>query len=157
MGFQEHFLVQENTVASAIFIFFITFFLFQVLLNHHYRRKLPPGPRGWPIVGALPLMGAMPHVTLSKMAKKYGPIMYLKMGTSNVVVASTSEAARAFLKTIDHNFANRPANAGATHLAYNSQDMVFADYGPKWRLLRKLSNLHMLGGKALQDWAQVYN
>ncbi|CAK7330665.1 unnamed protein product [Dovyalis caffra] len=117
--------------------------------------KLPPGPRGWPIIGAIPLLGTMPHVTLAKMAKRYGPVMYLKMGTCNMVVASTPDAARAFLKTLDLNFSNRPPNAGATHLACNAQDMVFADYGPRWKLLRKLSNLHLLGGKALEDWAHV--
>lgn len=31
--------------------------------------------------------------------------------------------------------------------------MVFADYGARWKLERKISNLHMLGGKALDDWA----
>ncbi|KAK7855359.1 flavonoid 3' [Quercus suber] len=97
----------------------------------------------------------MPHVALAKMAKQYGPVMYLKMGTCDMAVASTPDAARAFLKTLDINFSNRPPNAGATHLAYNAQDMVFAHYGPRWKLLRKLSNLHMLGGKALDDWAQV--
>lgn len=97
----------------------------------------------------------MPHVALAKMAKIYGPIVYLKMGTCGMVVASTPDSARAFLKTLDLNFSNRPPNAGATHLAYGAQDMVFADYGPRWKLLRKLSNLHMLGGKALENWAQV--
>ncbi|KAK8697605.1 hypothetical protein V6N13_113746 [Hibiscus sabdariffa] len=72
-----------------------------------------------------------------------------------MVVASTPDAARAFLKTLDLNFSNRPPNAGATHLAYNFQDMVFAEYGPRWKLLRKLSNLHMLGGKALENWSQI--
>ncbi|PHT28551.1 Flavonoid 3',5'-hydroxylase [Capsicum baccatum] len=110
---------------------------------------------GWPVIGALPLLGGMPHVSLAKMAKKYGPIMYLKVGTCGMVVASTPNAAKAFLKTLDINFSNRPTNAGATHLAYNAQDMVFAPYGPRWKLLRKLSNLHMLGGKALEDWANV--
>ena len=33
--------------------------------------------------------------------------------------------------------------------------MVFEDYSPRWKLLRKLSNLHMLGGKPLEDWSQV--
>jgi len=33
--------------------------------------------------------------------------------------------------------------------------MVFADYGSRWKLLRKLSNLHMLGGKALEEWSKV--
>ncbi|XP_019426839.1 PREDICTED: flavonoid 3',5'-hydroxylase 1-like [Lupinus angustifolius] len=143
------FLVKE--IAISIFIFLITYLYF----NHH-RRKLPPGPRGWPVLGALPLMGTMPHVALSNLAKKYGPVMYLKMGTNyDLVVASTPDAARSFLKTLDLNFSNRPTNAASTHLAYGSNDMVFAEYGPRWKLLRKLSNLHMLGGKALDDWAQV--
>jgi len=43
------------------------------------------------------------------------------MGTNNMVVASTPAAARAFLKTLDQNFSNRPPNAGATHLAYDAQ------------------------------------
>ncbi|KAF9665772.1 hypothetical protein SADUNF_Sadunf16G0158500 [Salix dunnii] len=97
----------------------------------------------------------MPHVTLAKMAKKYGPIMHLKMGTCDMVVASTLDAARAFLKTLDLNFSNRPIDGGPTHLAYNAQDMVFTDYGPRWKLLRKLSSLHMLGGKALEEWTPV--
>ncbi|KAK2977548.1 hypothetical protein RJ640_018190 [Escallonia rubra] len=72
-----------------------------------------------------------------------------------MVVVSAPDAACAFLKTLDINFSNRPSNAGATHLAYNAQDMAFIKHGPRWKLLRKLSNLHMLGGKALNDWAHV--
>ncbi|PON75725.1 Cytochrome P450, E-class, group I [Parasponia andersonii] len=146
------FLFREIVV--TVLLFFVTRFSIRSLFSKPSKR-LPPGPKGWPIVGALPLLGSMPHVTLSQMAKKYGPVMFLKMGTCNMVVASTPDAARAFLKTLDLNFSNRPPNAGATHLAYGAQDMVFADYGPRWKLLRKLSNLHMLGGKALDNWAQV--
>ena len=148
------FLIRE--LVAAIIVFFITRFSIRSLLKKPSRR-LPPGPKGWPIIGALPLLGNMPHVALAKMSKKYGPVMYLKMGTCDMVVASTPDSARAFLKTLDMNFSNRPPNAGATHLAYDAQDMVFADYGPRWKLLRKLSNLHMLGGKALDDWTQVRN
>jgi flavonoid 3',5'-hydroxylase len=117
-------------LATAIILFFITLFSVRSLLGKP-GRKLPPGPKGWPIIGALPLLGTMPHVTLANMAKKYGPVIYLKMGTCNMVVASTPDAARAFLKTLDINFSNRPPNAGATHLAYDAQDMVFADYGQR--------------------------
>lgn len=146
-------LLWELTMAALFF--FINYLLTRCLIRKLSTRQLPPGPRGWPIIGAIPVLGAMPHAALAKMAKQYGPVMYLKMGTCNMVVASTPDAARAFLKTLDLNFSNRPPNAGATHLAYNAQDMVFADYGPRWKLLRKLSNLHMLGGKALEDWAHV--
>lgn len=145
-------LFHELTVAALLFV--ITHIFIRSLLKKS-SRPLPPGPRGWPLIGALTMLGNMPHVTLAKMAKKYGPIMHLKVGAFNMVVASTPNAAQAMLKTLDLNFSNRPPDAGATHLAYNAQDMVFADYGPRWKLLRKLSNLHMLGGKALEDWAHV--
>ncbi|KAK8655173.1 hypothetical protein V6N13_107763 [Hibiscus sabdariffa] len=141
-------------VVVAAFLFFITRYFIGSLLGKT-SRILPPGPKGWPVVGALPLLGSMPYVTLAKLAKQYGPVMYLKIGACNMVVASTPDAARVFLKTLDLNFSNRPHNAGTTHLAYNSQDMVFAEYGPRWKLLRKLSNLHMVGGKALDNWSQI--
>ncbi|XP_038694708.1 flavonoid 3',5'-hydroxylase 1-like [Tripterygium wilfordii] len=150
----DKFLLREMAVAAAVF--YLTRLIIRSLLQKS-PRPLPPGPKGWPVIGALPLLGSMPHVTLAQMAKKYGPVMYLKMGTCNMVVASTPDTARAFLKTLDLNFSNRPLNATATHLAYNAQDMTFADYGPRWKLLRKLSNLHMLAGKALEDSAQVRN
>ncbi|XP_038693901.1 flavonoid 3',5'-hydroxylase 1-like [Tripterygium wilfordii] len=150
----DKFLLREMAVAAAVF--YLTRLIIRSLLQKS-PRPLPPGPKGWPVIGALPLLGSMPHVTLAQMAKKYGPVMYLKMGTCNMVVASTPDTARAFLKTLDLNFSNRPPNAGATHLAYNAQDMIFADYGLRWKLLRKLSNLHMLAGKAIEDWAQVRN
>ncbi|XP_054781214.1 flavonoid 3',5'-hydroxylase 1-like [Prosopis cineraria] len=144
----------------AILIFIITRFSIRFLLNlhHHHRhdtKKLPPGPKGWPVLGAIPLLGPKPHVTFTNMAKKYGPIMYLKMGPCHTVVASTSDAARAFLKTLDLNFSNRPVIAGSTYLRYNTDDLVFHEYGPKWKLMRKLSNLHILGKKALDDWSDV--
>ncbi|XP_059623111.1 flavonoid 3',5'-hydroxylase-like [Cornus florida] len=114
---------------------------------------LPTCPRGLLIFGALPQLGNNGHVALGNMAKKYGPVMYVKMGTCSMVVASTPDAARAFLTTLDLNFSNRPPNVGATHLAYNCGDMVFANYGPRWKLLRKLSDLHMLGRKVVEDWS----
>ncbi|XP_066380581.1 flavonoid 3',5'-hydroxylase 1-like [Miscanthus floridulus] len=117
--------------------------------------QLPPGPPGLPILGALPLVGPAPHAGLAALARKYGPIMYLKMGTTGVVVASSPCAARTFLKALDAKYANRPAVASAADITYGRQNMVFADYGPKWKLMRKLASVHLLGARALADWACV--
>ncbi|PIA31003.1 hypothetical protein AQUCO_05300083v1 [Aquilegia coerulea] len=142
-------------MTAAIF-FLITTTLFFILSSrfagHH---RLPPGPKGWPVIGSLRLLGKMPHVSLAELSKKYGPVMYLKLGAYGMVVASTPDTAREFLKTQDLNFSNRPPFAGSTYLVYNRQDMAFSDYGPKWKLLRKLTSLHMLGGKAIEDLASV--
>lgn len=110
-------IARELTIAASLYIL-IRYFLSRITTNARRPRRLPPGPRGFPVVGALPLLGNMPHVALAQMAKTYGPIIYLKMGTWAMAVASTPDSARAFLKTLDTNFSNRPPNAGATILAY---------------------------------------
>jgi flavonoid 3',5'-hydroxylase len=117
--------------------------------------KLPPGPPGVPVLGALPFIGPAPHSGLATLARKYGPIMYLKMGTTGVVVASSAGAARTFLKALDAKYANRLAVASAEVITYGRQDIVFANYGPKWKLMRKLASVHLLGARALADWAYV--
>nr|CAB3500714.1 unnamed protein product [Digitaria exilis] len=119
------------------------------------RRRLPPGPPSLPLLGALPLIGPSPHSGLAALALKHGPIMYLKMGTAGVVVASTPAAARAFLKALDARYANRPAVASAADITYGCQNMVFANYGPRWKLMRKLASVHLLGARALAGWATV--
>ncbi|CAA7387790.1 unnamed protein product [Spirodela intermedia] len=114
---------------------------------------LPPGPRGWPVVGNLPQLGAKPHQTLAGMAKVYGPIFHLRLGSVPVVVAASPAAASLFLKTHDANFSNRPPNTGSNYMAYDRQDLVWAPYGPLWRMLRRICSNHLFSPKALDDSA----
>ncbi|XP_072998092.1 flavonoid 3',5'-hydroxylase 1-like [Typha latifolia] len=148
----------DIAILREMLLYVILYFLLHLLMRRllpSKRRPLPPGPRGFPVIGAIPLLGNAPHVALSRMAKQYGPVMYLKLGQKRVVVASTPAAARTFLKTLDLNFSNRPVGIAPTLLAYGAQDLVFVDYGPRWSLLRKTCSLGMLGPKALEGWTGV--
>ncbi|KAK9684497.1 hypothetical protein RND81_10G214100 [Saponaria officinalis] len=120
-----------------------------------HQKRLPPGPKPWPILGNLPHMGQAPHQGLAALAQKYGPLLYMRLGYVHVVVAASASVAAQFLKTHDLNFSNRPPNSGAKHIAYNYQDLVFAPYGPKWRMLRKICSLHLFSTKALDDFRLV--
>lgn len=92
-------MVQIDELLFTALVFLVTnFFVKRITSMSRSSRRLPPGPRGWPVVGCLPLLGAMPHVALAQLAQKYGAIMYLKLGTCDVVVASKPDSARAFLK-----------------------------------------------------------
>ncbi|XP_030494056.2 flavonoid 3'-monooxygenase [Cannabis sativa] len=116
---------------------------------------LPPGPRPWPIVGNLPHLGPVPHQAIAALARKHGPLMYLRLGFVDVVVAASASVAAQFLKVHDANFSNRPPNSGAKYIAYNYQDLVFRPYGPRWRMLRKISSVHLFSAKALDDYRYV--
>ncbi|XP_074583455.1 flavonoid 3',5'-hydroxylase 1-like [Curcuma longa] len=130
-----------------------------LLLNRWLLRKprshlpLPPGPRGVPVLGALPLIGASAHSNLARLAARYGPIMSLRLGSHLGVVVSDASSARAFLKTADAQFAHRPDNISARDVSYQRHNLVMSDATPTWKHMRKLCSLHLLGGKALTDWA----
>ena len=63
--------------------------VFLYLINW-YRRpiRLPPGPRGIPIVGYLPFMGKSPERTAYELSKKYGKILTIRLGSDETVFLS---------------------------------------------------------------------
>ncbi|KAL2516114.1 Flavonoid 3'-monooxygenase [Forsythia ovata] len=134
---------------------FFLYYLFNHLLRSRYPKPLPPGPNPWPIIGNLPHIGSKPHQSMAAMAGVYGPLMHLKMGFVHVVVAASASVAEQFLKVNDTNFSSRPPNSGAKYLAYNYHDLVFAPYGPRWRMLRKICAVHLFSSKALDDFRHV--
>ncbi|CAK8565205.1 unnamed protein product [Lathyrus sativus] len=116
---------------------------------------LPPGPKPWPIIGNIPHLGTAPHQSLAALAKTYGPLMYLKLGSVDAVVAASAAVAEQFLKVHDANFSSRPPNAGAKYIGYNYQDLVFGPYGPRWRLLRKITSVHLFCNKSLDEFKHL--
>ncbi|XP_006346716.1 cytochrome P450 CYP736A12-like [Solanum tuberosum] len=121
-------------------------YIFQEL---HYKfikkkQKLPPGPKGLPIIGNLHMIGKNIHQDLHKIAKKYGPIMSMKFGVIPIIVASSPHVAEQFLKKHDLVFASRPNNRAMQIVAYNQRNLTFGKYGPYWRNMRKLCTLELL-------------
>ncbi|MFS7898907.1 putative flavonoid 3'-monooxygenase [Helianthus anomalus] len=64
--------------------------------------------------------------------------MHLRFGFVDVVAVTSASVAAQIIKVHDVNFASRPPTSGAKHMAYNYHDLVFASYGPRWRMLLKL-------------------
>ncbi|PWA97118.1 flavonoid 3'-monooxygenase [Artemisia annua] len=117
--------------------------------------KLPPGPKPWPIIGNLNLMGTLPHRSVRELSKQYGPIMHLKFGSKSVVVGSSVEMAKVFLKTMGANFACRPKTAAGKYTAYNYSDITWSPYGAYWRQARKLCAVELFGAKRLESYKYI--
>lgn len=107
------------------------------------RMRYPPGPRGWPLLGALPYLGTRPHDSLRELSKKYGPIMFMYWGLRPALIVSTPETAKAILKTHDHTFAGRPALENVSYMFWDLQDFAFTGYTHRWRELRKMCTMHL--------------
>ncbi|XP_010027781.2 cytochrome P450 71AU50 [Eucalyptus grandis] len=119
------------------------------------KKKLPPGPIGYPILGNLPLLGQNPHHDLHKLAQKYGPLMYLRLGFVHTIVVSSPELAEQFLKTHDLVFASRPPHEASKHISYEQRSLAFAPYGPYWRNIRKMCTLELLSNAKINSFKSM--
>ncbi|KAL8110711.1 hypothetical protein AgCh_026450 [Apium graveolens] len=115
-------------------------------------RKLPPGPRGLPILGHLHLLSKNPHKDLQKLAEKHGPIMSMRFGFVPNIIVSSPQAAEQFLKTYDLNFAGRPSLESAKYISYGQINLSFSTYGPYWRNMRKLCTLDLLSNHKINSF-----
>ncbi|KAK1285630.1 Flavonoid 3'-monooxygenase [Acorus calamus] len=113
--------------------------------------KLPPSPPGLPIIGNLHQLGRLPHHALRDIARKHGPIVYLRLGHARAVVASSTEAASQFLKTHDRIFAGRPQFDAGELMAYGSRDITFSNYGPHWRNIKKICAIKLFSARKIDS------
>ncbi|XP_021276964.1 flavonoid 3'-monooxygenase-like [Herrania umbratica] len=147
-------------MAASWFVVAITWlasiaFLSRIFTSRRNQLKLPPGPKPWPIIGNLNLIGSLPHQSLHELSQKYGPLMQLKFGSHPVVVASSADMAKQFLKNHDQNFASRPRTAAGKHTTYNYKNITWAPYGPYWRQGRKIYLNELFSSKRLESFEYI--
>ncbi|KAJ8766214.1 hypothetical protein K2173_021731 [Erythroxylum novogranatense] len=117
---------------------------------------LPPGPYGWPILGNIQEMGKKPHVNLTNLAQKYGPLFSLRLGSQLVVVGSSQIAAAEILKTHDRVLSGRyvPHAVPAKSPELNNLSLGWAlECGESWKSIRTLCRRELFSPKALESQA----
>ncbi|KAF9621981.1 hypothetical protein IFM89_029201 [Coptis chinensis] len=103
-----------------------------------YSRQLPPGPAGWPVIGNLFDVGAMPHHSLASLSRKYGPVLWLQLGAVNTMVISSAEAAMEMFKNHDLAFAKRTTNEAMRVNCFEQGSISQSEYGPYWLMVRRI-------------------
>ncbi|CAN6483789.1 unnamed protein product [Victoria cruziana] len=145
--------MEDLTTAAALVTAALV--LWVVLFRSRRRLVLPPGPRPWPIIGNLNLIGELPHRSIHALSLKYGPLMQLRFGSHPVVVASSVDTARLVLKTQDITFASRPKTAAGKYTTYNYSDITWSPYGPYWRQARRLCLMELFSARRLESYEYI--
>ncbi|KAM0826088.1 hypothetical protein ACQ4PT_069115 [Festuca glaucescens] len=150
----------ELSAATVLFLSLIALVIVSSSLGHKWagscKKRRPPGPWCLPLIGnLLHIITSQPQAALRDLSKKYGPVMYLRLGQVSTVVISSPAAAAEVLRDKDLNFASRPKILSADVLLYGYQDIAFAPYGPYWRMLRRLCMVDLLSGHRVRQLAPV--
>ncbi|XP_059444154.1 geraniol 8-hydroxylase-like [Corylus avellana] len=138
---------------SCIICLCLTWILIKIFLtiprSHPNPKKLPPGPKPFPVIGNLLDLGDKPHKSLTKLAKAHGPIMSLKLGRVTTIIISSANTAKQVLQTHDQLLCNRTIPDA---LRAHNQDVFGLPWLPvstRWRNLRKICNGQLFASKTL--------
>lgn len=142
--------------SEVLFILLLISISTYFLIKRKRSYNLPPGPNRLPILGNLHQLGSLPHLSLDRLSKKYGPLMFLQLGSVPTLVISSSDVVRDIIKTKDSIFSDRPDGLYAVNkFSYNCNDISFAPYGDSWKELRKIASLELLSSKRVQSFQSV--
>ncbi|XP_062196672.1 cytochrome P450 99A2-like [Phragmites australis] len=146
----------ELSAATLLFLSVISLVILLSFLRPSSKKRRPPGPSCLPLVGSLHhLLTSQPQAALRDLAKKYGPVMYLRLGQVDAVVVSSPAVAQEVLRDKDLSFASRPNLLVSEIFLYGSRDVAFAPYGAYWRVLRKLCTVELLSARMVRQLAPV--
>ncbi|XP_077345179.1 cytochrome P450 2K1-like isoform X2 [Lithobates pipiens] len=123
-------------IVLALSILYIINKLYQ--WNKGNVKNFPPGPWALPLIGNLHIMDLKkPHFTYLELAKKYGPVFSVQMGTNKIVVLAGYETVKDALVNYAEEFGGR----GKTRIFQNiDKDFGLAhSRGENWKVMRRFT------------------
>lgn len=116
------------------------------LLLQMTRSKIPeglqplPGPKPLPLIGNVLDLTRNPHLSLTAMSKRYGPVFKVQIGTRPVVVIGGNELVRQALIKKGEDFGGRP-DLYSFRFINDGKSLAFStDQAGVWRTRRKLAH-----------------
>jgi len=104
-----------------------------------FRRRLPPGPSGYPFIGnLLELPKSHPWLTQTELHKKYGPVFSMVFGQSTVIFLGNYETARELLEKRSNIYSSRPRSVMVGECISQGNRSLILPYGEQWRGYRRL-------------------
>lgn len=133
-------LLLDWRLLSTALVFVLTYFVGRF---YHKVSKYPKGPFPYPLVGNLLTLRKVKNlcVKATEWSSAYGDVFTLWMGERPMVVLNSYAVIREAFVDRRHEFSGRfPTKMGALQIQ-NDHDIIFEDYNPRWKALRKVALL----------------
>lgn len=149
----------ELSAITMYYYYSIPFFCLTLTLILPYllRSKVrrPPSPPALPILGHFHLLTSTLPKSLETLARRYGPLMEIRIGSSHFLVVSDAATAKEILKTHDVEFASKFVFAPSRYNIYRDAEFVNAPYGSYWRFMKKLCMTRLFAGPQLDRFSHI--
>nr|WEQ50542.1 cytochrome P450 76AH57 [Salvia officinalis] len=114
------------------------------------RSKLAPGPFPYPIIGNMLQLGTKPHSTFAELAKKYGPLMSIHLGSLYTVIVSSPAMAKEILHKHGQAFSGRTIAQAVHACDHDKISMGFLPVASEWRDMRKICKEQMFSNQSME-------
>ncbi|KAF9645118.1 cytochrome P450 [Thelephora ganbajun] len=114
-------------------------FIMEITHRRVTKAPLPPGPKGWPLIGnLLEVPSVEPWKVYAAWGEKWGGIMSVNVLGQRMIVVNSIDIAMNLLDGRSSNYSDRPIlTMGGEIIGWNGV-LAFANYGPRFKELRKL-------------------
>ncbi|RFU30710.1 hypothetical protein B7463_g5630, partial [Scytalidium lignicola] len=136
-------LPQMMTVIVALAIFLIGLIIIDYARMLLLRRKMPPGPLPWPILGnTFSLPDTKPWIYFEELALKYkSPLVTVWIGRNPTVWLNDAKSASDLLDKRAATISSRPRMIVFGELSFDQSSLVSMRYGDRFRVHRKLTHM----------------
>ncbi|NXB71475.1 CP1A5 protein, partial [Donacobius atricapilla] len=101
--------------------------------------RRPPGPRGYPVLGNVLELRKDTHLALTRLSRRYGDVMEVRIGSRPVLVLSGLDTIRQALVKQGEDFMGRP-DLYSFRFVTDGQSLTFSpDSGEVWKARRRLA------------------
>ncbi|KAI0052221.1 cytochrome P450 [Auriscalpium vulgare] len=103
-------------------------------------RKLPPGPRGFPLIGNLLDLRARQWETFKQWKTTYGNVIFLRAAGQPILVLNSQKAAADLLDRRAALYSDRPRNVVCSMIACRGLFLPLERYGERWQRMRRATH-----------------
>ncbi|KAJ8082135.1 hypothetical protein PM082_007982 [Marasmius tenuissimus] len=102
--------------------------------------KLPPGPKGWPIIGNLLQLSLDAWIPFTQWKYKYGPMVYITAGNQGILILNSHKAATELLDRKAHIYNSRPRFIVASEYLTGGMFLGLLQDNNLWKRMRRAEN-----------------